>query len=85
LKAITTAVCFHKNGKVALDIIRLNILVKNGINTSEQHLIINDGIPSSPTHLGGKRRLKVPLTLAAEIGTMRKMSETILSEGVTGG
>jgi hypothetical protein len=25
LKTITTAVCLHKNGKVALDIIRLNI------------------------------------------------------------
>jgi hypothetical protein len=57
LKTGTTAVCFHKDGKVTLVTQRLNICVNSDINTSEQPLIMKDGIPSSATHLEGLRLL----------------------------
>jgi hypothetical protein len=76
----TTAVCFHKEGKVALVTLRLNISVNSGVNTSEQPLIMKDGFPSSPTHLKGLSRLRALLTSAAEIGGVGKKSEAIRLE-----
>jgi hypothetical protein len=67
LKPGTTAVCFHKDGKVAVVKVRLNTSVNSGINTCEQSLIMKDGIPSSPTHLEALGRLKALLTSAAKI------------------
>jgi hypothetical protein len=67
LKTGITAVCFHKDGKVALLTLRLNICVNSVINTTEQPLIMKDGIPISPTHLERLNSLKALLTSAAEI------------------
>jgi hypothetical protein len=78
LETGTTAVCFHKDGKVALVTLRLNICVNRGINTSKQPLIMKDGIPSSPTHLEGLRHLIALLTSATEIGAVGKKSEGII-------
>jgi hypothetical protein len=77
----TTAVCFHKDGKVALVTLRLNICVNSGISTSKQPLIVKDGIPSSTTHLG-LRRLIALITSAAEIRAVGKKSEALRSEGI---
>jgi hypothetical protein len=82
LKTGATAVCFHKDGKVALVTLSLNIRVNSGINTSEQPLIMKDGIASSPTHLESLRRLIALLTSAAEIGAVGKTSEAIISDGI---
>jgi hypothetical protein len=72
LKTGTTAVSFHKDKNVSLDTLRLNMYVSNGIKTSEQPLMINDGIPSKPTHLDGFRRFIALLTSAAETGAVGK-------------
>jgi hypothetical protein len=80
-KTGTTAVCFHKDGKVALVTLRLNISVNSGINTSEQSLIMNDGIPSSRTHLEGLRRLIALLTSAAEIEQWVKSQRLLDQKG----
>jgi hypothetical protein len=61
---------------------RLNVCVNSGINTSEQPLIMKDGMPSSPTHLEGLRHLIDLLTSAAEIGAVGKKSEAVRSEGI---
>jgi hypothetical protein len=63
----TTAVCFHKDGKVSLATLRLKIYVEDGINMSEEPLIISDGMPSKPTHFYCLRRFIALLTFAAEI------------------
>jgi hypothetical protein len=81
LETGTTAVCFHKHGKVVLDTLRLNIWADSGVNTSEQPLIVKDGIPSSPTHVG-LRCLIALLTSAAEIGAVGKKPEATWSEGI---
>jgi hypothetical protein len=44
--------------------------VGNGIKISEQPLMLNDGIPSKPTHLDGFRRFTALLTSAAETGAV---------------
>jgi hypothetical protein len=59
------------------------VCVNSGIITSEQPLIMKDGMPSSPTHLEGLRRSVALLTSAAQIGTMGKKSEAIRSERIT--
>jgi hypothetical protein len=46
---------------------------------------MNDGIPSSPTHLEGLRGLIALLTSPAEIGIVGKKSDIIGSERVTDG
>jgi hypothetical protein len=43
---------------------------------------MKDGIPSSPTHLEGLRRLIALFTSAAEIRAVGKKSEAIRSEGI---
>jgi hypothetical protein len=43
---------------------------------------MKDGMPSSPTHLEGLRRLIALLTSDAEIGAVGKTSEAIRSEGI---
>jgi hypothetical protein len=63
----TTAVSFHKDGKVPFPSLRLKIYVNNGIRMSEQPLIIHDEMPSKPTHLDGLRRFIAPLTSGAEM------------------
>jgi hypothetical protein len=78
----TRAVCFHKEGKVAL--VTLKLKVNSGVNTSEQPLIMKEGIPSSPAHLEDLSRLISLITLAAEIGAVGKRSEDIRLEGVIG-
>jgi hypothetical protein len=80
LNAGTRAVCFHKEGKVALVTIKLK--VNSGVNTSEQPLIMKAGIPSSPTHLEGLSRLIALLTSAAEIEAVGKKSEAIRLEEI---
>jgi hypothetical protein len=82
LKTGTTAISFHKLGKVSHVTLRLNICVNSGINTSEQPLIMKGGIPSSPTHLEGVRRLMALLASVAEIGAVGKTSEAIRSDGI---
>jgi hypothetical protein len=71
----TTAVCFHKDGKVPLVTLRVRILVNKGIKISDQPLI--NGIPPNLTHLEGLRRLIALLTSAAEIGAVGKKSEIL--------
>jgi hypothetical protein len=43
---------------------------------------MEDGIPSSPTHLEGLRHLKALLTSAADMAAVGKKSEAIRSEGI---
>jgi hypothetical protein len=73
-----TAVCFHKDGKVSLATLRLKLYVNNGIKVTEQHLLINNGMPSIPTHLDDLRRFIALLTSAAEIGAVSK--ENVVTE-----
>jgi hypothetical protein len=68
----TTAVCFHKDGKVSLATLRLKIFVNSGIKMSEQPLIMNGEIPSKPEHLDCLRRITALLTSAAEIDAVRE-------------
>jgi hypothetical protein len=80
-----TTVCFHKDGQVPLVTLTLKVEVNKRIKISEQPLIMNHGIPSSPTHLESQRRLIALLTSTAEIGAVGKKSNIIGSESVTDG
>jgi hypothetical protein len=62
--------------------VSLKIQVNKGVKISEQPLITNDGLPSSPAHLEGLRRL---LTSAAKIGAVGKLSNVTVPQGVTEG
>jgi hypothetical protein len=73
----TTAVCFHKDGRDSLATLRLKTYVNSGMKLSQQHLIINDGIQSKPTHLDGLRRFIALLTSATEIGAIGEKSVVI--------
>jgi hypothetical protein len=72
-----TTVCFYKDGKVSLTMLRLKIYVNNGIKMSKQSLILKDEAPSKPTHLEGLRCFMALLTSVADIDVIGKKSVMI--------
>ena len=52
----TAAACFKRVGKIHCDKLRLKINLRTGTKISEQTLIKNAGMPSSPTDFDGRAR-----------------------------
>jgi hypothetical protein len=71
----TMAASFHIVGKYCWVRLKLNICVRIGIKIPEQPFMINPGISSSPTYVGGFSLLIALETSASEIGARDKNSE----------